>query len=193
MQLLGIAATVRHRNRDAVGRKYKMRLGAEMVQNTCESLPDPIYNGLDKTRVVEKRADFLYRQVLLLEQEIPELAPTKDPARLPQFVAGRVIDNTINEFTIEIVMPADGLVLLSENYYPAWRAEEQGVPLTIYRANYTFRAVFAKAGPHTIHFWFDNPRYDQGKLMSAVCLLVLLAGRVATGRRKRVTPQSGQV
>ena len=140
-----------------------------------------------------KRADFLYRQVLLLEQEIPELAPTKDPARLPQFVAGRVIDNTINEFTIEIEMPADGLVLLSENYYPAWRAEEQGVPLTIYRANYTFRAVFAKAGPHTIHFWFDNPRYDQGKLMSAVCLLVLLAGRVATGRRKRVTPQSGQV
>lgn len=135
-----------------------------------------------------KKPDFPYRRLLLLEKEVLEFPPTTDPAAVRPIVPGRVIENTINEFTIEIDMPADGLVFLSENYYPAWHAEEEGRPLTIYRADYTFRAVFVKAGRHTIHFWFDNPHFKRARSLSVVCFLLLVVGLVATGWRRREKP-----
>ena len=138
-----------------------------------------------------KKLDFPYRRLLLLEEEVPGLPPVLDPASLPSHVAGRVIENKINEFTVEIDMPADGLGFLSENYYPAWHAEEDGRQLTIYRADYTFRAVSVKAGKHTIHFRFDNPHFNFAQYLSLVCFLLLIVGLVATGWRGRGKPRSG--
>ncbi len=136
-----------------------------------------------------KKPDFPRRRELILEQEIPELPPFRGDAQaLSEFQPGKIVDEQINEFTIEIDMPADGLVFLSENYYPAWRAEEDGRLLTIYRANYTFRAVFVRAGKHTIRFYFDNPRFDQAKLLSLVSLVLLVVGLVATGWRRKTVP-----
>jgi len=135
-----------------------------------------------------KKPDFLHRRLLLLEEEIPGFPPVEDVESLPAFQAGQVVENKINEFTIAIDMPADGIVFLSENYYPAWHAEEDIRPLRIYRANYTFRAVFVKAGRHTIHFWFDNPYFDRGLRLSGVSLLLLVVGLVATGWRRRKLP-----
>jgi uncharacterized membrane protein YfhO len=132
-----------------------------------------------------KKSDFPHRKLLLLEQSIPGFPPfTGNPQSLREVQPGKVVENNINDFTIEIDMPADGLVFLSENYYPAWQAAENGVPLTIYRADYTFRAVFVKAGRHTIRFWFENRHFNYSKLMSGVCLVVLLLGLVITGRRR---------
>jgi hypothetical protein len=138
-----------------------------------------------------KQADFPYRRVLLLEEEVPGFAPSADPATLPEFVAGRIVDNQINEFTVEIDMPAEGLVFLSENYYPAWRAEDNGRPLPVYRADYTFRAVYVPAGKQTIHFRFDNHHFNRGRYLSGVCLLLLVVGLVATRRWNSATPRSG--
>jgi len=135
-----------------------------------------------------KKADFPYRRLLLLEQEIPGFPPAGNIGSLPEFKPGRVVENRINEFVIEIDMPDDGIVFLSENYYPAWHAEENGLPLTIYRVDYTFRAVFVKAGKHTIRFWFENPHFNKSKLFSAVSLLLLVVGLVATGWRRRRVP-----
>lgn len=55
--------------------------------------------------------------------------------------------------TVNALSP--GLVILNDNYYPNWRASVDGVVTTIYRANYTFRAVSVESGRHIIVMDFD--------------------------------------
>ena len=80
----------------------------------------------------------------------------------------------------------DGLLWLSENYYPAWRAtDETGRSLPIYRADYTFRAVPVSAGTHRITFEYHSAIFANSVWLSLVCLVILLGGTVAALRRPR--------
>lgn len=48
-----------------------------------------------------------------------------------------------------------GLVVVNDTYYPNWRALVDGAESTIYRANYTFRAISIGTGHHTIEMDFN--------------------------------------
>lgn len=52
----------------------------------------------------------------------------------------------------------DGLVVLTDNYYPGWTAAVDGVPAKIYRVNHTNRGVFVRAGATSVGFSFE-PSY----------------------------------
>ncbi len=58
VQLRRVLAAVRHRNRDAVGCKNKLGLSEVMPRNICERLLDPIGNGLNEARMIEKWSQF---------------------------------------------------------------------------------------------------------------------------------------
>jgi hypothetical protein len=79
-------------------------------------------------------------------QTIPEAdAPT--PA-----VRIRHYENTIVDIDVEA--PSDGFVVLNDVWHPWWRAEVDGTPAEIHRANVLFRAVRVSAGKHAVRFEF---------------------------------------
>ena len=88
------------------------------------------------------------------------------------------MENKINNFKLEVNLDRPGILVLSENYYPAWKAYVNGKPAQIYRANYLFRAVYLDEGRHSIDFVFDSVYYNIGKystLFSFVfCGLILV-------------------
>ena len=47
----------------------------------------------------------------------------------------------------------DGFIVLVDSYYPAWRANIDGMSTKIYRADYNFRGVIVPRGKHTVVFY----------------------------------------
>jgi len=69
-----------------------------------------------------------------------------------------------------------GYVILSDTWYPGWAARLDGKPTTIYRADYTFRAVKVDAGVHTIEFDYAPTSFYLGASVSAATLILLIGG-----------------
>ena len=70
--------------------------------------------------------------------------------------------------------PHDGFLLLADMYYPGWRAEVDGVPTPIYRANISVRGIALPKGQHTVRFSYDAAPFFRGLWISLTALGVLL-------------------
>ena len=44
--------------------------------------------------------------------------------------------------------PSDGFLVLSDAYYPGWRATVDGAETPVYATNYLLRGVYVPAGEH---------------------------------------------
>jgi hypothetical protein len=72
-----------------------------------------------------------------------------------------------------------GPLVLSDTYYPGWRATVDGVPVLIRRANHAFRMVCVPAGDHRVEFTFQQPGFRLGLALTALsgaAAVTLLAG-----------------
>lgn len=81
----------------------------------------------------------------------------------------------------------EGYLVLNDTFYPGWRAQVDGEPATLYRANALVRAVRVGAGDHTVELIYDPLSVKLGALISASTLLVLavaLAWDIKNARNK---------
>jgi hypothetical protein len=89
---------------------------------------------------------------------------------------------------VEIQASADqpGFLVLTDTFYPGWRATVDGKDETIYAADYLFQAVPLTSGNHRVVFTYDPWSY---KIGFAIALLALLAAFTTVGykilRRKK--------
>lgn len=127
---------------------------------------------------------FPYRSRLVLDQPLATLQPADRTAAPIEFTPAKVIEWDVDKFVVEYTAERDGILWLSENYYPNWHAtDESGQPLPIYRADYTFRAIEAKAGTHRVSFEFHNKVFSMSVWLSLICGTILLIGTVFAVRR----------
>jgi hypothetical protein len=68
----------------------------------------------------------------------------------------------------------DGLLFVSDSYYPGWKAYIDDNETKIYRADYTFRAVFVPQGEHEIKFLFQPQSFKIGLRVSALSFFTLI-------------------
>ena len=66
-----------------------------------------------------------------------------------------LIDSTANRVSLRVEAPGGGWLVLSDTWYPGWRAFSNGEELAIYPANGTFRAVQLIPGQQQIEFVFQ--------------------------------------
>ena len=62
--------------------------------------------------------------------------------------------------------------MLSDPYYPGWRAFVDGVETPILRADYLFRAIALPPGSHEVRFVFVPWSLQRGMLLSAAGVLI---------------------
>jgi hypothetical protein len=80
-------------------------------------------------------------------------------------------------------MGSNGWLVLSDMYYPGWKAFVDGEETPILRANCAFRAVGLGPGRHSV-VWEYSPRGVRlGWSLTITALAIVLAGIVLTGRR----------
>lgn len=65
-----------------------------------------------------------------------------------------------------------GLLVISDNYYPGWKAYVNGKREEVLRANYTFRAVQIPKGNSDIEFIYESESIRWGIIISIVSLII---------------------
>ncbi|HOX57541.1 MAG TPA: YfhO family protein [Candidatus Paceibacterota bacterium] len=84
-----------------------------------------------------------------------------------------------NWLLVEVEAKTNGLLVLSEAWYPGWRAEIDGQTRACVPANHWMRAVPVPAGRHLVRVYFHQNYLLPGLLISIACagmLLLILAG-----------------
>jgi hypothetical protein len=102
----------------------------------------------------------------------------------PQMLLGDLPQGTSNLFysaytpeaqTVVVQSSGPAYLVLSEVWYPGWRAWVDGVETPIYRANFAFRAVFVpEGGEHTITVRFDPLSWKVGSGVTGATLVLLI-------------------
>jgi uncharacterized membrane protein YfhO len=95
-----------------------------------------------------------------------------------------VVRRTSNSLDIEVRLAAPGFLLVSEVWYPGWRAWLDGQPVPVLRANYILRGVYIpKAGEHTVRLKYVPVLAYVGAGILAVVFLSIVLMRFAGGKR----------
>ncbi len=83
-----------------------------------------------------------------------------------------------------------GYLFTGDAYYPGWKAELDGQPTTLYRANLAFRAVRVPAGEHVVVHRFEPRSVWLGLAIGAVALVVAVLLLVTAWVGARQPPTS---
>ncbi len=144
-----------------------------------------VYNTLhakDAAAAFEKvtAKDFLPLEYAVLEEPGPALLP-KSTFKAEE--AG-VIYPSAERVIIDFNAVKNGLLVLSDAYYPGWEAEVDGVKTKILRTNYMFRGVIIPAGRHTVEMGYRPLSFRVGVAVTTVTLIFLLLVSVWIWERK---------
>jgi len=128
----------------------------------------------DQNKILEriKDSDFDYRNSVILEKQPHLNIGQKDTLSVSE--GAEIIENKINSVIVKAKLQTPGILVLSQNFYPAWKAHIDGKPTEIYRANYVFRALVLDRGEHRIRFVFDSKPYKVGKTCTLLTTLSLV-------------------
>lgn len=89
-----------------------------------------------------------------------------------------------NRVLLEVVLPAPGVLVLADTFYPGWVCRDQsGREHRIFPVNGISRGVYLEAGRHQVGFFFEPPPFRLGvRLCLGALLLALLAVAARTFR-----------
>ncbi len=128
----------------------------------------------------------------LIEQPSPPLAQPADPSR-DRVTVSSYADDRIE---LRVATDAPGLLMLSEVYYPAWKAYVDGVKVPVLLADHVLRAVHVPAGEHTVELRYESTALRAGVAISlaahAALLALVVAGLLRAARRRRMQAAQGR-
>jgi hypothetical protein len=99
----------------------------------------------------------------------------------------RWVEKGINRLRLRVQTDASALLVLAENWYPAWKARVDGQETAVLRANHTLRAIPVAPGEHDVEVYYDAASLRLPLVVSLLSLLgVLAVGWL--GRRRETDP-----
>lgn len=130
----------------------------------------------------QKIIDFIFDSKFAMQEELileEDIGVNLDPEAEGE---AELISYQPNRVVIKTRATGNQLLFVSDNFYSGWRAfirqsarPSNAEQAKIYRANYSFRAVFVPAGEHQISFVYQPWSFKIGVLVSLVGLLLLAA------------------
>jgi hypothetical protein len=130
--------------------------------------------------------DFNFRASVLLEEEAA-LWPKTTVPQVANLEVGQAIIQSYTPGEVRIITdsPINSYLVLTDNYYPGWQAFIDGQPQSIYRADYTFRAIQLPAGKHEVRFIYQPLSFKMGlgiTIFTLIGMSTLFIGRFLKGR-----------
>lgn len=181
---------------------YALERRVERLPEGLEPLPVGPIRGLRLYRVVDPlpRAYLVLRAVVEPDSVAALnrlLAGGEDPHEVAYVDRGPGLDGparrveggvrwlpgTNHAVRLDVVAPAPALLVLTDNWYPGWRASVDGRPVELARANWHFRAVYLSPGRHRVRFDYRPRGIGWAALASGVGLLGLGSAIALGGRR----------
>ncbi len=148
---------------------------ARMIYNAQQGTTEEIMAKM-------KAEDIDYSRTALLEQDpgIPLTGSGNGTATISAY--------DLNDLAVDVKTDVPGLLVLSEIWYPAWKAYIDGKPAELLPVNYSMRGVAVPAGEHKVELHFESDAVATGSWITLVTLIGTLAGIIALwvlrGRKK---------
>ena len=131
---------------------------AEIIKNEQE-----IFDRLDSS-------DFDLRNSIIIEKDSPVDFKNK---KLNDNSTANIIEYGFNSISIRAVMEHDGFLVLSDTYYPGWKAFVNNKETQIYQADYFLRAVYLNKGNHDIVFKYEPVSFRAGLILSVITIFCI--------------------
>ncbi|HSJ09102.1 MAG TPA: YfhO family protein [Longimicrobiales bacterium] len=149
-------SVVVYRNRNALPRAY--------LVGATEVVP--------ADRAIERllSPEFDVRNIALLEEPLPQGIAVQAGATGPVEWVSRGVDR----HTLRVAPDGPALLMVLDNWFPAWKATVNGREVPVLRANHTFRAIPVEAGEQTVELRYEPAQLRTGALISMVVLGLLL-------------------
>jgi hypothetical protein len=111
---------------------------------------------------------------------LPEPLPIK--ASVSHYEPGNV------SIRLDAPAPKGSALIVSENYYPGWKAIADGKPAVLARADFSLIGVQLPEGARSVELSFSSPAYARGKVITLIALTValLLIGMGVFAERRKV-------
>lgn len=123
-------------------------------------------------------SDFPFFSKVVLEKN-PEIIKTKNSKYQLSFER-----YDLNSFLIRLESQNDGILFLSNVYYPGWEAYVDGYRVDILRADFAFQSIIIPKGNHDIEFIYNPKSFRIGKLITIITLIVLVVYYLYDKRKK---------
>ena len=139
-------------------------------------------------RRVETASDPTRRLRLLADEAFDpaEVAYVETPVELPEASRGAaaIAEEVPTRVVVEAELETAGLVILSDLFYPGWRATIDGEPAEILRVNHALRGVVAGAGRHRLTFTYEPASTAWGIRLMLAALAGIAAWMTILRRRR---------
>lgn len=161
-------------------------LTSDKVQPRALIVKDAIYTpGYDEQIQLMKRADFDSQRTILLAESDREIINKEyeaydriseklDNELLKEDESVRIFEYSPNRIDMTSRSSNNAILLLSENYYPGWKAYVDGNEVPILRADYILRAIPLPAGQHEIVFVYRPLSFLIGGTIAIVALMFIV-------------------
>lgn len=94
-----------------------------------------------------------------------------------------------NEIELHVTVEHPAYLVLSEIWYPGWKAYDRGEEREVLRANYFLRGIYLEPGEHAVVFRFQPLSYRIGKVVSLLGLACSFVA-ILTRNFKRIPTKS---
>ena len=165
-------------------------------ENPAAVVASAIVKGADDqalATVMDARFDSRRAAIVDTSEQIQTAQLTAIPE--PSTVQAKTTRYESGAINVELSAPVQNsgsMLVVSENFYPGWRANVDGNDVGVVRANYNLIGVPLPAGARKVELRFVDPSYGTGKIVTLAAILVSIAlvivGVVLDRRRPVVVP-----
>ncbi|MBU2636396.1 MAG: YfhO family protein [Bacteroidetes bacterium] len=126
--------------------------------------------------------EFNPRQTVILEED-PKI--TGDRQNDWSSWKANIASYNLNSIYLDVSTPKDGILVLSEIYYPGWNAFIDGVKHKVLRSNWNLRAVPVKQGNHKVQIKFEPESFKRGSFITLSSIGLCAIGIVYSLYKKK--------
>ncbi len=180
-QLLNVHLVLSERDLDGPGLERVYEEGGVKVYRITDPLPrawvvhDAVIADDEGAPALLNAQEFDLRQTAGLPPDRPLPALSGGPGGSAQ-----VVESAPGRLVLTASLAADGLLVISQPFYPGWQARVDGRRVPLYRTDLLLQGVSLQAGTHRVELTYSLSPWPA--ILSAVALLGSMAGLALTRR-----------
>ena len=110
------------------------------------------------------------KEIVILEKKINII----DSDITQDFKEANLLFYSPNKIKINVETDAPSFLVLSDVWYPGWKAYDNGKESEIYKTNYIVRSIYIDKGEHNIEFVYDSSYFKVGKIITLITIMFIV-------------------
>jgi hypothetical protein len=114
------------------------------------------------------------KRVAITERAIPGVPQAADGSG-GRAGAARLVSYDAERAVVEVTATRRSVLVLTDTYFPGWKARVDGEPVDIERVDYVLRGVPVRAGAHRVEFRYEPASWRVGWIVGLLAAIALAA------------------